>query len=252
VTRGFGQARSLLCITMMRWFDEAVAAARQVLDEGCGVAAWLMDGDEVICSSSEAGALLETSVRQRAVRLALLGGSSVAWTRDVTYVSGGEVDAFSCIIAAVRARPLRRHRRHALRQLALSIDLRCRLMRVGTTPSFRDLGTRPGLAIDPARAWEDLLGGRLSTLETFDDGDRRYIIARRATVSRTTTSPLSEREIEIVTLVARGHANKYIAYELGIAEQTVATHLARARSKLGARSRLDVIALFAGRQPSAA
>ena len=54
------------------------------------------------------------------------------------------------------------------------------------------------------------------------------------------------RELEIITLVARGLENKEIAAELGIAEQTVKNHLSRAMKKLNLRNRQEV-AMFAVR-----
>jgi len=51
----------------------------------------------------------------------------------------------------------------------------------------------------------------------------------------------------VATLVGRGHANKLIAYELGITSHTVATHVKRIKSKLGIPSRLSIAELFANR-----
>jgi DNA-binding NarL/FixJ family response regulator len=55
---------------------------------------------------------------------------------------------------------------------------------------------------------------------------------------------LTPRELTVVTLAAEGHSDKRIAYDLGVSKQTVATHLSRAREKLGLRNRLDLITLF--------
>ncbi|MDI3283820.1 LuxR C-terminal-related transcriptional regulator [Polyangium sp. 15x6] len=41
--------------------------------------------------------------------------------------------------------------------------------------------------------------------------------------------------------VANGHSNKLIAYELGIPEGTVATHIRSIRMKLGVRSRTELV-----------
>lgn len=51
---------------------------------------------------------------------------------------------------------------------------------------------------------------------------------------------LSPREREVARLAARGHTAREIAALLFIAERTVETHLARAYSKLGVRSKLDL------------
>jgi DNA-binding NarL/FixJ family response regulator len=49
--------------------------------------------------------------------------------------------------------------------------------------------------------------------------------------------PLSQRELEILTLVAGGASNKEIAAELFIAEGTVKNHVTNILSKLGVRDR---------------
>ena len=47
----------------------------------------------------------------------------------------------------------------------------------------------------------------------------------------------------VIELATRGKSNKLIAYELGIAPSTVATHIASAKRKLGVRTRVELIAL---------
>ena len=49
--------------------------------------------------------------------------------------------------------------------------------------------------------------------------------------------PLSERELEILALIARGHSNKEIASQLFIAEGTVKNHVTHILGKLGVRDR---------------
>jgi DNA-binding NarL/FixJ family response regulator len=58
---------------------------------------------------------------------------------------------------------------------------------------------------------------------------------------------LSPRQLQIVRLVARGFSNKAIARELGLREQTVKNHLARASRSLGKANRLE-LALYALQQ----
>jgi two-component system, NarL family, response regulator LiaR len=57
---------------------------------------------------------------------------------------------------------------------------------------------------------------------------------------------LSERETEVLRLVARGYANKTIARELGITERTVKAHVGSILGKLHLESRTQA-ALHAGR-----
>jgi len=57
---------------------------------------------------------------------------------------------------------------------------------------------------------------------------------------------LSERENDVLRLLARGLANKEIAARLSIAEKTVKTHVSNILGKLGVQSRTQA-ALYAGR-----
>ena len=56
-------------------------------------------------------------------------------------------------------------------------------------------------------------------------------------------APLTPRERELVTLVARGRSNAEIAEELTISAATVKTHVNRAMAKLGARDRAQLVVL---------
>lgn len=56
---------------------------------------------------------------------------------------------------------------------------------------------------------------------------------------------LTDRELEVLTFVARGERSKEIASHLGISERTVKAHLASIYSKLGVDSRAAAIAVAA-------
>ena len=53
--------------------------------------------------------------------------------------------------------------------------------------------------------------------------------------------PLSERELEVLDLLAEGLSNKLIAHRLSISEHTVKTHVAAIFAKLGASSRTEAV-----------
>jgi DNA-binding CsgD family transcriptional regulator len=54
---------------------------------------------------------------------------------------------------------------------------------------------------------------------------------------------LTPRELEILTLIARGHSNAEIARDLWITEATVKTHVRRLLERIGARTRAHAVAL---------
>ena len=54
------------------------------------------------------------------------------------------------------------------------------------------------------------------------------------------TPPLSEREVEIIRLVASGKTNKEIAYQLSLSHHTIHSHRKNILKKLGVRSALEL------------
>jgi NarL family two-component system response regulator LiaR len=61
------------------------------------------------------------------------------------------------------------------------------------------------------------------------------------------TDPLTEREVEVLQLVARGQSNREIAAQLAISEATVRTHVSKILTKLNLCSRTQA-ALYALRE----
>lgn len=54
---------------------------------------------------------------------------------------------------------------------------------------------------------------------------------------------LSDREVEVLRLVALGYANKEIAAQLDLSVKTIETYKARSMEKLGLKSRVDIVRL---------
>ena len=65
--------------------------------------------------------------------------------------------------------------------------------------------------------------------------------------SRISEEELTNRELEILTLLAEGKSNKLIARELNISEGTVKTHVKSILEKLDATSRTEAVAVAARR-----
>ncbi len=55
------------------------------------------------------------------------------------------------------------------------------------------------------------------------------------------TQELSERETDVLRLIANGHSNKEISARLAISVKTIETYKARAMEKLGFKTRVDVV-----------
>jgi two-component system NarL family response regulator len=82
----------------------------------------------------------------------------------------------------------------------------------------------------------------LKTIRTVNAGKTYLPEALAATLDEKSNAPqLSEREIEVLELVARGMANKQIAYALNIAETTAKNHVKNILHKLGVQDRTQAV-----------
>jgi DNA-binding CsgD family transcriptional regulator len=104
------------------------------------------------------------------------------------------------------------------------------------------------LAIDIAdAALAQQIAAALSTaadIELVPAGDApdAVVVAPRAAVSEEPDIALSERELEVLALLAEGASNKLIARRLGISAHTAKYHVASLMEKLDAVSRTDAVA----------
>jgi DNA-binding NarL/FixJ family response regulator len=67
------------------------------------------------------------------------------------------------------------------------------------------------------------------------------LLDRDRAASRRSATSISERESEVLRLIAVGHSNKEVATQLGISVKTVEVHKANSMRKLGLTGRVDVI-----------
>jgi len=84
----------------------------------------------------------------------------------------------------------------------------------------------------------------LEAIEAVHRG-RKYMPASLATMlaKRSNVDPLTEREMEVLRLLARGQSNREIASELSIAENTVRIHVAHILQKLAVEDRTQAVIL---------
>jgi DNA-binding CsgD family transcriptional regulator len=135
-------------------------------------------------------------------------------------------------------------------------------VRSARLPESRESLRRAARALDRARgrlrrddseravgAWKVLVENRWSLLDHFERDGRRYLLACRNAPSAPAGVVLTPRERQVVLLAARGHSNKLIGYELGIAASTVGVLLGRAAVRLGVKSRRALIDACSSRAP---
>lgn len=131
---------------------------------------------------------------------------------------------FSVAHASDRAAPAL----EALREFAREVD--------------RSRGRLRKDAPDEALAlWRGLCDGTWSLVDHVDSDGRRYMVARHNEPAVAADRALTPREQQVVAFVAMGHADKLVAYELGLAESTVQSHLSSAMRKMGIPSRAELI-----------
>ena len=87
-----------------------------------------------------------------------------------------------------------------------------------------------GTYLDPAIAGKVVSGGQNASRAQGENGVE-----------------LSERETDVLRLIANGHSNKEISARLAISVKTIETYKARAMEKLGFKTRVDVVRFAAGK-----
>lgn len=90
-----------------------------------------------------------------------------------------------------------------------------------------------------ARAAVNALG-QLAQQAAHEAQDLRAALEPRAAF-KAAPHPFSPRELEVLSLTARGLTNKEIAYRLGLSERTVQFHLNSVFNKTGTNSRTEAV-----------
>jgi DNA-binding CsgD family transcriptional regulator len=85
-------------------------------------------------------------------------------------------------------------------------------------------------------AWRSLVEGQWSLVESFESDGRRYLLARRNAPDAPVAPLLTERERSVLSLRARLHGVKLIAYELGVSQASVSRAMQSGMKKLGVES----------------
>ena len=84
----------------------------------------------------------------------------------------------------------------------------------------------------------------LETIRAVHVGQKRISPEVAAEIAEhATDDALTPREIDVLRLIARGNANKIIAAELSLTEETVKSHIRNILSKLGANDRTHAVAI---------
>ncbi|HMJ11221.1 MAG TPA: LuxR C-terminal-related transcriptional regulator [Polyangiaceae bacterium] len=96
--------------------------------------------------------------------------------------------------------------------------------------------------------WHPLTSARWTLLDSFEEGGRRYIVARENQAELSGFGTLTDRERQILVHAALGLTNKEIAYTLGVSDTTVRVLLSRAAKRLGVRGRKGLLAHSALRE----
>lgn len=94
-------------------------------------------------------------------------------------------------------------------------------------------------AVRVIAAGDALLAPRVTRMMIEHFADRRP----RTPQARARLQDLTERELEVLTLIGSGSSNAEIGAKLFIAEQTVKTHVGKVFAKLGLRDRVQAVIL---------
>ena len=124
-------------------------------------------------------------------------------------------------------------------------------LRIQVPPGLRldSLLLDEGPAIDPCemrRLWCAMASGHCQTVAAADTGATGHVAIRRPRSAPIDWQVLSERERDVLDLMAEGFAQKFIAMKLGLAPTTVSSAVDSARKRLGFASCIRLLRAYSG------
>jgi DNA-binding CsgD family transcriptional regulator len=99
----------------------------------------------------------------------------------------------------------------------------------------------PGDGEAALRLWHDVVEGRCSTVDWFESGSRRFILAVSNPVGVRDPHRLTKRETEVATYAALGETGKLIGSRLGLSASTVSGMLHDVMRKLRVRTQAELV-----------
>jgi DNA-binding CsgD family transcriptional regulator len=110
---------------------------------------------------------------------------------------------------------------------------------------FDDVRLREGSVdrIAAANQHRPLVDARWTLVDAQEPSGARYVVARENQAVVPGLTSLTERERQVVVLVALGRTSKEIAYALGISDSTARVLLSRAKAKFGVRTNDELISV---------
>jgi len=181
----------------------------------------LLQNEEDIEVVGEAGTARDAILEARSVRPDLV-------LMDVTMPDGSGLDAVPTLL----------HEHEGLRVLVLSMQDDPRYVREAFTVGASGYVLKEAADTEVVAAIREVArGGRYVHPEL----GARLIAAESVELRRAEENPLSEREQEVLRLLALGHTNQEIAKQLYISVRTAETHRAHIMQKLRLQSRAELV-----------
>lgn len=100
---------------------------------------------------------------------------------------------------------------------------------------------RNGRDVEALTAWTTLVQGYWTVVQHADTDGKKFVVAHRNPEHARDPRGLTQMETRVAGLAVRGFSDKLIAYHLGVASNTVTTHLRRSAQKLRLGSRTALI-----------